>query len=343
MSEHVLYQLEQIKPLFSRVILISNSRLEKNYMRKLEIIGITEIIQRANIGFDFAAWRDGMDYVGFDHLEKYDSVTLMNDTCIGPLWPLEPYFRSFESAIDCDFWGMTNFKKTKYFREHVQSYFVSYSREVVSSKVFKSFWMNVKSYDNVRQVIDNYETKFTSELKRTGFNYQVVFNTLGEKSDDMLHPDFSYYRPFDILNHRVPFLKIKALQSHQEQANLLETRIKKDLEDTRKHQFDNFIPYIQLHEFEALVFASINGIDSLFERSEMDYKGLMNVIQQYPNPEDINNHPDTAPSVRLKKLISGYNKVLHGIDIINTVGMNELLEKCPRFKAWIESMEEVLK
>lgn len=225
-SEHVLYQLEQIKPLFSRVILISNSRLEKNYMRKLEMIGITEIIQRANIGFDFAAWRDGMEYVGFDHLEKYDSVTLMNDTCIGPLWPLEPYFRSFESAIDCDFWGMTNFKKTKYFREHVQSYFVSYSREVVSSKVFKSFWMNVKSYDNVRQVIDNYETKFTSELKKTGFNYQVVFNTLGEKSDDMLHPDFSYYRPFDILNHRVPFLKLKALQSHQEQANQLKCEIK---------------------------------------------------------------------------------------------------------------------
>lgn len=225
-SEHVLYQLEKIKPLFSRVILISNSHLEKNYMRKLEMIGITEIIQRANIGFDFAAWRDGMEYVGFDHLEKYDSVTLMNDTCIGPLWPLEPYFRSFESAIDYDFWGMTNFKKTKYFREHVQSYFVSYSREVVSSKVFKSFWMNVKSYDNVRQVIDNYETKFTSELKRKGFNYQVVFNTLGEKSDDMLHPDFSYYRPFDILNHRVPFLKLKALQSHQEQANQLKCEIK---------------------------------------------------------------------------------------------------------------------
>ena len=250
-SEHVLYQLEQIKPLFSRVILISNSRLEKNYMRKLEMIGITEIIQRANIGFDFAAWRDGMEYVGFDHLEKYDSVTLMNDTCIGPLWPLEPYFRSFESAIDCDFWGMTNFKKTKYFREHVQSYFVSYSREVVSSKVFKSFWMNVKSYDNVRQVIDNYETKFTSELKRTGFNYQVVFNTLGEKSDDMLHPDFSYYRPFDILNHRVPFLKIKALQSHQEQANQLKCQ-KKSISDFPSEILENVYSSIEFFSNEIV-------------------------------------------------------------------------------------------
>lgn len=225
-SEHVLYQLEKIKPLFSRVILISNSHLEKNYMRKLEMIGITEIIQRANIGFDFAAWRDGMEYVGFDHLEKYDSVTLMNDTCIGPLWSLEPYFRSYESAIDCDFWGMTNFKKTKYFQEHVQSYFVSYSQSVVSSKVFQKFWMSIKNFENVRQVIDRYETRLTSKLKKSGFNYQVVFNTLHENSEEMVHPDFSYYRPFDILNHRVPFLKLKALQSHQEQANQLKCEIK---------------------------------------------------------------------------------------------------------------------
>lgn len=225
-SEHVLYQLEKIKPLFSRVILISNSHLEKNYMRKIEMIGITEIIQRANIGFDFAAWRDGMEYVGFDHLEKYDSVTLMNDTCIGPLWSLEPYFRSYESAIDCDFWGMTNFKKTKYFQEHVQSYFVSYSQSVVSSKVFQKFWMSIKNFENVRQVIDRYETRLTSKLKKSGFNYQVVFNTLHENSEEMVHPDFSYYRPFDILNHRVPFLKLKALQSHQEQANQLKCEIK---------------------------------------------------------------------------------------------------------------------
>lgn len=226
LSGHVLYQLEQIRPLFSRVIFISNSHLDQNHIEKLKMIGIFEIIQRENIGFDFAAWRDGMKYVGFDHLEKYDSVTLMNDTCIGPLWSLEPYFRSYESAIDCDFWGMTNFKKTKYFQEHVQSYFVSYSQSVVSSKVFQKFWMSIKNFENVRQVIDRYETRLTSKLKKSGFNYQVVFNTLHENSEEMVHPDFSYYRPFDILNHRVPFLKLKALQSHQEQANQLKCEIK---------------------------------------------------------------------------------------------------------------------
>ena len=165
-----------------------------------------------------------------------------------------------------------------------------------------------------------------------------ILNIIYEK-DVVVSMMIDFYRlPSDFPG----FNDLKVTQTHQEQANLLETRIKKDLEDSQNQLFDNFIPYIQLHEFEALVFASISGIDSLFERSEMDYNGLMNVIQQYPNPEDINNHPDTAPSVRLKKLISGYNKVLHGIDIINTVGMDELLEKCPRFKTWIESMAEAL-
>ncbi|MBF1593842.1 DUF4276 family protein [Prevotella melaninogenica] len=165
-----------------------------------------------------------------------------------------------------------------------------------------------------------------------------ILNIIYEK-DVVVSMMIDFYRlPSDFPG----FNDLKVTQTHQEQANLLETRIKKDLENSQNQLFDNFIPYIQLHEFEALVFASISGIDSLFERSEMDYNGLMNVIQQYPNPEDINNHPDTAPSVRLKKLISGYNKVLHGIDIINTVGMAELLEKCPRFKTWIESMAEAL-
>ena len=165
-----------------------------------------------------------------------------------------------------------------------------------------------------------------------------ILNIIYEK-DVVVSMMIDFYRlPSDFPG----FNDLKVTQTHQEQANLLEAKIKEDLEDTQNHKFDNFIPYIQLHEFEALVFASISGIDSLFERSEMDYNGLMNVIQQYPNPENINNHPDTAPSVRLKKLISGYNKVLHGIDIINTVGMAELLEKCPRFKTWIESMVEAL-
>ncbi len=225
LSGHVLYQLEQIRPLFSRVIFISNSHLDQNHIEKLEMIGIFEIIQRENIGFDFAAWRDGMKYVGFDHLEKYDSVTLMNDTCIGPLWDLKEYFEKFEKRVDVDFWGMTNFRKTKYFKEHLQSYFVSYSRQVVSSKIFQKFWTTIRDYETVRNVIDHYETRFTGKLTRSGFKYGVVFNTLNEDAGDLIHPDFSYYRPLIILQRHVPLLKIKAIQSHLTQKEQLKIEI----------------------------------------------------------------------------------------------------------------------
>lgn len=74
----------------------------------------------------------------------------------------------------------------------------------------------------------------------------------------------------------------------------------------------------------------------------MDYKGLTAVFQEYPNPEDINNHPDTAPSVRLKKLIPGYNKVVHGVEMVKAVGMEDILAKCPRFRKWVEDMKAAL-
>ena len=226
LSSHVLYQLEQLLPFFSRVLVISNSYLSTENLNSLKKIGVNEVIQRKNIGYDFAAWRDGMNYIGFNSLVDYDSVTLMNDTCIGPLWDLKEYFEEFEKRADIDFWGMTNFRKTKYFKEHLQSYFVSYSRQVVSSKVFQKFWISIRDYENIRSVIDHCETRFTGKLTRSGFKYGVVFNTLNEDADDLIHPDFSYYKPFDIIDNRVPFLKLKALQSHQEQANQLKCEIK---------------------------------------------------------------------------------------------------------------------
>lgn len=225
LSSHVLYQLEKLSPLFSRILLISNSYLSTEHLKSLRKIGIEEVVQRENIGYDFAAWRDGMNYIGFNSLVDYDSVTLMNDTCIGPLWDLKEYFEKFEKQVDIDFWGMTNFRKTKYFKEHLQSYFVSYSRQVVSSKVFQKFWTSIRDYDNIRSVIDRYETRFTGILTKSGFKYGVVFNTINEDAGNLIHPDFSYYRPEEILKRQVPFIKIKVFQVNSEQTNYIKNQI----------------------------------------------------------------------------------------------------------------------
>ena len=131
--------------------------------------------------------------------------------------------------------------------------------------------------------------------------------------------------------------------THLQQVEYIEGKLKEDIESAQQCTFDNLIPYIQLHEFEALVFSSINGVDALFEPSEFKRKEMLQVIHDYPNPEDINNQPNTAPSVRLIKLIPGYEKVLYGIEILQQHGMPTLLDRCPHFRAWVNKLETALR
>lgn len=226
-SNHVFYQLEQLKPLFSKILFISNSHIEEATKKKLQDeFGISNLLERDNQGYDFAAWRDGMSAVGFEELKNYDSLTLMNDTCFGPLWDLEPIYKRFEADTQVDFWGMTNFRKTKYFEEHLQSYFVTFKQQILRAISFQEFWTKVKDFTDVQDVINHYETKFTQYFTEAGFTYQALFDTRLEEVADLIHPDFTYYKPFTILEKKVPFLKVKAISGNPFSARYLLEEIK---------------------------------------------------------------------------------------------------------------------
>ena len=216
LSPHVEYQLTKMRPVFSKVVFISNSAFSDSLQEKLRNQHlIDDFIQRENIGFDFAAWRDGMNFLGFETLKGYDSVTLMNDTCFGPLWDMAPIYDKFESDDTVDFWGMTNFRANHQFKEHIQSYYLSFSQKVIVSKTFQDFWMGIQNFTDVQDVITHYETQVTTNLTDAGFRYQTVFNTVDSDTTGMLHPDFSYYNPTAILKNHVPFIKVKTIDANQ--------------------------------------------------------------------------------------------------------------------------------
>lgn len=57
-----------MRPLFLKLVFISNSSInEQDYHKIVELRLMDQFIQRENIGFDFAAWRDGMTEVGLKH------------------------------------------------------------------------------------------------------------------------------------------------------------------------------------------------------------------------------------------------------------------------------------
>ena len=113
--------------------------------------------------------------------------------------------------------------------------------------------------------------------------------------------------------------------------------ISNDINDTR------FIPYIQKHEFEALLFSSNEGFSNWFE-NEWIIDELKTIINLYPNPEEINTGSETAPSKRIMKILESkkrkYDKIAEGNLIAEEIGFEKIMEKCPRFKNWILNLVE---
>ena len=99
-----------------------------------------------------------------------------------------------------------------------------------------------------------------------------------------------------------------------------------------------FIPYIQLHEFEALLFSNIAIFKENFTNDELDFSVLEKAVKSVDSPEEINNGPTTAPSERLKSAVKGYDKVVYGACLASDIGLKTIREKCVLFNEWIEKL-----
>lgn len=104
----------------------------------------------------------------------------------------------------------------------------------------------------------------------------------------------------------------------------------------------DFIPYIQLHEFEALLFVDICKLQTEYPLSSEKIQALKKETDIYGDPEMINNSPDTAPSKRIIAALAQdyhYNKVQSGAAITSAIGIENLLEKCQHFNEWINKIK----
>lgn len=119
--------------------------------------------------------------------------------------------------------------------------------------------------------------------------------------------------------------------------SVIESAFKQDLNNFGSF----FIPYIQLHEFEALLFSDFSKIEECF--FDVNLSKLKEDVSSFENPELINNGVETAPSKRIKKYISSYSKTGDGITILENIGLETLRKKCRHFSSWIAKLEEVAK
>lgn len=215
LSAYVLFALEKLNPLYERVVFVSNSQVSSKHREQLSEY-TDEIIQRKNKGFDFGAWRDAIFQEGWENIQEYEYLTLMNDTCYGPMQDLKQVFNKMEE-IDADYWGITShtelnigfWKFGRNIAAHLQSYFVSYSKQILQNDAFQSFWKNVEDLADVKEVIDEYEIGISRILSSEGFSHAAYLPA--DTFPKNVRNNVAFHHPQLLIDRGSPFIKIKSI------------------------------------------------------------------------------------------------------------------------------------
>ena len=154
-----------------------------------------------------------------------------------------------------------------------------------------------------------------------------VLHSLQSQDPNLIVTTFVDY--FRIPQSRMPEYDVwRHEQDHYRQAQMMEEAMLRDINDRR------FVPYIQMHEFEALLYSSLEGFNKYWHPKFINQ--IVNIKERFANPEDINKDPDGAPSKRLLAINPSYNKVVEGNIIALEIGIDKMLESCPKFKGWVD-------
>lgn len=115
--------------------------------------------------------------------------------------------------------------------------------------------------------------------------------------------------------------------------------VEKQIGDDINHY--KFIPFLALHEFEALLFVAPESIHEALP--EFDALGeLQSIKNDFGSPEKINDSPETAPSKRLIKIFgAAYQKRFYGSLIAGNIGLERIRQECAHFNQWLAKLESL--
>jgi hypothetical protein len=114
--------------------------------------------------------------------------------------------------------------------------------------------------------------------------------------------------------------------------------LQRKMEERIAHE--RFIPYVQLHEYEALLLAKPESFACFYTDMGENVERLSAEICHL-NPEDINDTPEGAPSKRIIQYLPAYErqKTTAGVLVARHIGLPLLREKCLHFHEWITRLE----
>ena len=162
-------------------------------------------------------------------------------------------------------------------------------------------------------------TRWMREDRNTDARFTTMFDLYALPND---FPGFQ-----DSLNASDPY----------ERVSILEDALCEDLSDRR------FIPYIQLHEFEALLLSDPQELNSQSDDRDQEIENLVKMVGEFDSPELIDDGSQTSPSKRIIAEIPEYygRKVSAGPTVAERIGLPTLRAKCRHFSEWLDTLESL--
>ncbi len=180
--------------------------------------------------------------------------------------------------------------------------------------------------------------------KRGGvLNYETAKNHIQRWLKQEHGDDVYFTTMFDM--YRLPrsfpgYGRAVAMQDKYARVEALEGAFADDLEDPR------FIPYFQLHEFEAILFADPIAFTRYYTDApgrDRKVQALSRLAEQFGNPEMIDDGEQSAPSKRIIEQFRDYegNKRTAGPIIAEAIGLQVIRSKCRHFHEWLIKLEKL--
>lgn len=216
-DDYILYQLRELRKSVDFIHCVINGTLQERGKKALQEVA-DEVYERENKGVDIGAYKAAINHIGWDKLDTFDELVLMNNTCFGPVYPFEEAFH-WATGQDVDFWGLTydlksnwnhNNKYLHYNKDikHIQSYFLVLRQKLLGSEFIKNFFHEIPENTGYIDSGIVYEYAFPGYFEKYGYKGAVY-------CDDK---DFNYpllHNPVGLLKkYRMPLIKKRSFFHH---------------------------------------------------------------------------------------------------------------------------------
>lgn len=163
-------------------------------------------------------------------------------------------------------------------------------------------------------------------------------NVLKQRQDTYITTFFDLYA----LDNSFPqFEESKKFNNLYERVECVESALKEEMSKNIEFRLERFIPYIQPHEYEGLLFSDVEKFANV-EPNWIRYLENLEIIRNaYENPEYINDGYETAPSKRLNILCPKFKKTSHGVIVAQNITLEKIEEQCPHFRLWLQKLRNL--